>query len=135
MINSASITPRVPTNYLDHKLSKKLQERGLTSESGMWWVLGTDNKWRLLDTEGCKLDGNGGPGTVPAFTLFDILGSRENCIKLFGEEELGDTFTGSKNIDVIIRQPVWKWKARKILDLLHQGREDEIIAIIEKALT
>lgn len=108
-------------NYLNKDLSKKLSDKGIVSESGMRWVtLATD-----VDRVMCELcfshrEFGGYKIVCIAYTIWDLIGNKENAIKLW---KWG-------------RSEEWYNKSHKILDLVHQHGEnsEEVIKEIEKVL-
>ena len=99
--------------YLSKEISKKLSDKGIVSESGKHWLsVSNGEKVAWILTEYTTRAST----VVPAYTIWDLIGNKENAIKLWGE----DYFV----------------EVSYILNLVHQHGEnsEEVIKEIEKVL-
>lgn len=121
--------------YLDQDLCAKLQSKGLECGSGMWWEF---EHWKRADgTEGDEWRvrqpfdvGNAinPPERYKAYELhIDILGSRENLVKLFGPKNP----TGASYLDDIKNTSSM---AAALLNHILADNPDQAINLIKEAV-
>ena len=130
--------------YLPQDLCTKLQSKGLECGSGMWWVTNRGSEPEVWDmTMFSDYDTGGMVKLSDAFELhIDILGSRENLIKLWEEtagvcDNCGERSALNCKCDRFNDVGVataWTYRAHQMLDLIHDGKTDEAINLIKEAV-
>lgn len=127
--------------YLPQELCIKLQSKGLECGSGMWWVSNRGKEPEVWDMTMVSDYDTGGMVTLAdAFELhIDILGSRENLVKLFplnyqltGTDDEDDMFAehGADCMDNMFDSS----KPHEILDALIDEDFDQAINLIKEAV-